>query len=202
VVYPYGLSIRYSKHRELLDLVASWAILTIAFSMRAIVRGEYILVPAYALAVLLGFLFHEIAHRNAARKLGVYATYRAWYLGLLFALLLGIATQGRFLIAAPGAVEIYMPWYDPVIAGVIAMWGPLTNIVIAIIAIPLTYLGGIAKYYAIVIGYVNAFLAFFNLLPIPPLDGYKVFRYSITRWIILFLAAMTLVVMYITEIFI
>jgi Zn-dependent protease len=35
--------------------------------------------------------------------------------------------------------------------------------------------------------FVNVFLALFNLLPVPPLDGSKVFAWSKARWATVFL---------------
>ncbi|TLZ55689.1 MAG: hypothetical protein E6K17_05280, partial [Methanobacteriota archaeon] len=40
------------------------------------------------------------------------------------------------------------------------------------------YVGGILYFSA----YINAFLGVFNMLPIPPLDGSKVFRWNVAIW--------------------
>jgi len=99
----------------------------------------------------------------------------------LIALAFAFATRGKFVFVAPGAVEIYMPIYIPSIELEIALAGPLTNVLIASLCIPLHMLKEL-HIYAYVVGSTNSFLAFFNLLPIPPLDGYKVFRISLKHW--------------------
>ncbi len=198
-VQAYGFVSPRKEKRELLDLIISWGVITLAFSWRDLVFGNVGSLPAYALAVFLGFLLHEIAHRNVARRLGIYAYYQAWYPGLIMALLVSALTGGRFVIAAPGAVMI--EWADPYLASIVAIWGPITNALIALVVYPLMYLGGAVASYATVIGSVNALLAFFNALPVPPLDGYRVFTYSTKRWTLLFLASILVLVLYVPMLF-
>ena len=155
-----------------------------AFSWRNLVHGDAIGFCVYAIAVFLGFLLHELAHRSVARRLGFFAYYRAWYPGLAMAIVISVATGGRLIVAAPGAVVV--EWADPYSMSVIAMWGPLTNALIAMLTYPLTLLGGVVTGYAWIVGNVNAMLALFNALPIPPLDGHKVLSYSVKRWVALF----------------
>ncbi|MEL9940996.1 MAG: hypothetical protein QW348_04690 [Ignisphaera sp.] len=167
--------------RELFDLIASAFVVFVIFSLPYINPPNYEMLVSYLLATATAFVFHELAHRAVARSKGVFAVYRAWYLGLLISLVLAIATRGTFVFIAPGAVEIYMPIYLPSIESSIAIAGPTTNVVISLLCIPLSMVPRISVY-ARVVGYVNSSLALFNLLPIPPLDGYKVFRYDVVRW--------------------
>jgi len=179
--------------RELFDLFVSTMVVFLAFSINYIARGDVKMMLAYLFATITAFLLHELAHRWVARSHGVYAIYRAWYPGLLLALLLAIGTRGSFVFVAPGAVEIYMPIYIPQLEADIAIAGPMTNVAVALICLPLTltHIPRISSYFY-VIGYVNAFLAFFNILPIPPLDGFKVFRVSKVRWIITLILAIAM----------
>jgi len=174
--------------RELLDLVIAWIVITVAFSASAIWERLYVLVPIYATATLLGFVGHELAHRFVGRKFGAYTEFRAWYLGLAIALVTGIATRGSFIVAAPGAVYIYSTWLTPYEEALIALAGPTVNLVIGLICLALRAAlpYGYAWLFASIVGSVNATLAFFNMIPVPPLDGYKVFRTSIVRWAIVF----------------
>ena len=65
--------------------------------------------------------------------------------------------------------------------GIVAIAGPASNILIALIfSIYIRYLGADVMLYAagqlsILIVLVNITLAVFNMMPIPPLDGFKVF---------------------------
>jgi Zn-dependent protease len=61
------------------------------------------------------------------------------------------------------------------------MAGPLTNIVLAIIMLPLLFLGFESKILTeiIVSGYlINAWLALFNLIPLWNFDGAKIYAWN------------------------
>lgn len=174
------------KKQEIEDLVISFKVLTLVFS-----RFNIKIIPYVALGIFTAFIFHEIAHRQVARKYGYYAIYRRWDTGILLALFLGILNKLlglRFLFVAVGAVQVYSlyaGWEDREIYGKISLAGPVTNILVGIIAIALLSFGkpfgvvGVSLYYA---AYINLLLAFFNLLPIPPLDGYKVLKWNPGYW--------------------
>ena len=42
------------------------------------------------------------------------------------------------------------------------------------------------------LGYMNAFLALFNMLPIPPLDGSKIYKWNPAVYIMMLVASATL----------
>ncbi len=142
------------------------------------------------LGVLTAFFFHEIAHKLMAQKYGLWAEYRMFPKGLRLALLLGVFTP--IVFAAPGAV-MFRGQVRAFEMGKIAVAGPLANIIIAMITLPLylfvffedILLGRIVLF----ICFINALLATFNLLPLGPFDGAKVVRWNATVWIILFIIA-------------
>jgi Zn-dependent protease len=113
--------------------------------------------------------------------------------GLGFALFLGLLTP--FVFAAPGAV-MFMGGSRDHETGKIAMAGPLANIIISLITLPI-YLFVVFEFQIIgqLIGFIcliNAFLATFNLLPFGPLDGIKIIRWNATVWIILLIIAVSI----------
>jgi len=193
--YYYRYYIGWYRYREVVDLIISWGILTVVFSWSNVVRGDIAALPIYGLAVLLSFVIHELAHRNVARKLGAHSYYQAWYPGLLMALLICAISSGRFVIAAPGAVVVESPSMR--IAGIVALWGPLANAIMALCMYPLSRLCHPIAIYTLIIGNVNSLLALFNALPIPPLDGYKVLRYSPKQWLCLFIASALIYLAYV-----
>ncbi len=195
---PYRGSRRYliSKSREVIDLLASWAALTLAFAAGEVLRGNYVWLIISAVAVATAFVFHEIAHRQVARKYNLFARYKAWYKGLVLALAIAFISAKLFgtpfIIAAPGAVYI-MAYYGippPDIEFRVSVAGPVANMLVAIalfvasIVVPYPL-----NIYLRFISNVNAWIAFFNLLPIPPLDGFKVIRYSLTTWLVVIATA-------------
>jgi Zn-dependent protease len=183
------------RYRELRDFFLSIAVLGIAFSWRYLIDKLYSYALAVFIAIGIGFLFHELAHRFTARRFGAYSRYRAWYLGLLLALVISIASRGSVVFAAPGNVEVYRPWYSPRADLFISLAGPLANIVIALISTAIYTYTRIDYIY--IVGYINTILAFFNLLPIPPLDGYKAIRRNIFLWLVSFLISLALILHYI-----
>ncbi len=179
--------------RELADLAISWAVLTVCFAI-AFMGLTPLSIAASGLAVLTGFVFHELAHRFTAERHGCLARYKAWYTGLLLAFVLAVFMKVVF--AAPGAVMIYYCAYplDRRTYGKIALAGPLTNMIIGYASLAaLLVLGPMLSSVAYVIiwsmAYVNLFLAAFNLLPIPPLDGSKAIRYNAALWLLLLIAS-------------
>jgi len=194
--YSYGYvkpKISFSK-TELIHLFISIVILTIAFasafSYPVYVRWRYFLykaIPMAFLAIITAFVFHELAHKFTGQKYGYWSEYRMFPQGLLFALLLGLTTP--FVFAAPGAVTIFgMPTREE--GGKIAMAGPLTNIIVSIVfyILSLFCFQNIFRFVA----WVNIFLAAFNLIPLGPLDGKKVFYWDIKIWATLLIISVAL----------
>ena len=189
---------------ELKQLVISMSVLTIAFAfalsnnnlIEGLGRGfniDFFLKGLLysALGIVTAFFFHEMSHKFMPQKYGLWAEYRMFPRGLLLALLLSILTP--FVFAAPGAV-MFMGGSRSHETGHIAIAGPMANIVISLITFPLyiylfeTQIGQILG----LICFINAFLAFFNLLPFGPLDGMKIIRWNATAWILTLIIALVL----------
>jgi Zn-dependent protease len=148
------------------------------------------------LGIVTAFFFHEISHKLMAQKHGLWAEYRMYPQGLRLAILLGIFTP--FVFAAPGAV-MFRGGSRNYETGLIAIAGPLSNIIIALITYPLylfvlfeeSFIGQIVGFICL----INAFLATFNLLPFGPLDGVKVIRWNATVWIIMLIISIVVLMM-------
>ncbi len=166
--------------REIKEILISIIVLSLAFAI-AWTRGAYFLLlnflPISFLAVVTAFACHEIAHKYAGIRYGYWSEYRMFPQGLLFALLLSFV---GFVFAAPGAVMIFgVPTREE--SGKISMAGPMANILVAIIFMLLAS-SGIFYKISIFVAHINAFLAFFNLIPLGPLDGRKIFVWNIAVW--------------------
>ena len=182
------------RAKELRDLVISALVLALAFGIA--LSGGFpafqhlsILVFAFGtslVAVSLGFVFHELAHRFVARRFNYFAEYVMWPLGLIVAL--GISLFG-FIFAAPGAVMIQSRAdvrgtisLSNRKVGLISLAGPAANIGLAVVFL---VLDAIRPALLFTLGaYINALLALFNLIPFGPLDGVKVFRWNKGFWLI------------------
>jgi len=167
---------------EIKELLISIAILSFAFSIAQSYPNysEFIIfLPVSFLAVITAFACHEISHKYAGIKYGYWSEYRMFSAGLLFALLLSFA---GFIFAAPGAVHIFgMPSREE--NGKISLAGPMANMAMTSIFLPLSNLGFAQSIFSS-IAVINAFLAFFNLLPFGPLDGRKIMKWNFGVWLI------------------
>ncbi len=180
------------RRNEVRDLLVAWFVLSFAFSAGALFDPGYFL-NIFALSLVtvgLGYILHELAHKFTARRYGAIAEFRLWTWGLMLALLLALASGGRIIFAAPGAVYI-MPLAQPLYGsyrsirretGLVALSGPLTNAVLAIFFFSLSLLGGFFHLVGLWGCDVNLWLASFNMLPLLYLDGWKVFSWSRAIW--------------------
>lgn len=181
------------KKREVVDIVVALLTLSLGFSI-AMAERNLVLVPLFfpfaLFTLLFAFIGHELAHRQVARRLGYFAYFQADYRLLPLAVILPLFVG--IVFAAPGAVVIspfrlYGHGDEGRDIFFISAAGPLTNIVFATL--------GLAAYlwtgYGPLLGfaYVNAWLALFNLFPLPPLDGEKIIRSNLPMWLLLIVTA-------------
>ena len=188
-----GKKFRFTS-KELFEMLVSAAVITFIFgyadfknaSPDQLLRIGAIYFPIIGLA----FIFHETAHKLTAQSFGCWSEYRMWAEGLIIALVLRLTLGFTFI--APGAA-----YFSPFKHGIplqqfkltkrevgwIGIAGPLINIVLGVLFY-IAWLFGILPlaingFSVLLLGaYVNFMLAFFNMLPIPPLDGSKVWRWS------------------------
>jgi len=132
------------------------------------------------LLVIVSFLFHEFGHKFVAQKHGLWSEFRMWPAGLFLTL---ITPFIGFLFAAPGAVMIAGNM-DEKTNGKVGIAGPIVNLVMSAIGLvglfTINHSGWVIFF--LMLGNLNAFLALFNLLPIPPLDGSKIVRWNPIVW--------------------
>ncbi len=177
----------------------------ILFSLRGLSQETIISTLLMVPAVLVAMTFHEFAHAFAADRLGD-TTPRSQ----------GRVTLNPISHIDPvGFVMLLFAnigWGKPVqinpnnftsnkskaaCEAIVALAGPLMNIVLAIVFMiiynlivkfmPLTYYVQILELFVYAIVWVNIGLGVFNLIPIPPLDGSKIFSlilpYNVKQWI-------------------
>ena len=191
--------------KEIRDLIISFIVIALGFTI-LYSNGDYsnigLVFPIVMIGVGAGFIFHELGHKFVAMHYGYYAEYELWPTGLIIAL---VSSFFGFIFAAPGAVVIYSNGMEKKTNGIISIAGPIVNIILGLIFfLILGSLGnfvytetGAIVYLICVLGTrINFFLAAFNLLPIPPLDGSKVMAWSVPIWLITFAIAAILVLFF------
>lgn len=183
------MNISFSS-RELRDLLVAWVALGVAFAIFFAGGGQraisMLLGGSFGVALVVslltagvGFLLHEVAHKVVAVRYGQVAEFRADY-GML-----GIAIMSAligFIFAAPGAVY-HRGMLTEREHGLIALAGPVTNLLLLLAFAPLFVAGVVAGSGLLeLIGsrglVINAFLAAFNMLPFGSLDGRTVKAWS------------------------
>jgi len=198
------MRIKFSE-TEIIDLLWAWAALTFAFAVLlggGIGSGFFMFLIISGLTIGLAFILHEMAHKFVAQRYGCWAEFRKWNFGLILAVIMSFL---GFIFAAPGAVMI-SGMVSREQNGKISAAGPLTNIALAALFLLakiflLPQITGEAFFFVGLIVHVgliaNAFLAVFNLLPIPPLDGSKIMPWSFSLWLgIMVLAGFLVVIGY------
>ncbi|PSQ29144.1 metalloprotease [Halobacteriales archaeon SW_10_68_16] len=179
-------TVRFSR-RELRDLGAAWVALGVAFTIflgRGVIQGLLAgtvgagtAARLFALSMLTvgtGFLLHELAHKVVAVRFGQVAAFRADYGMLGLAVL---AAMVGFLFAAPGAVY-HRGQITTRENGLIALAGPVTNIGLAALFVPVVFAPGFAGDVGEMGVFINVLLAGFNMIPFGPLDGRKVLAWN------------------------
>lgn len=148
-----------------------------------------------ALTAGIGFLLHELAHKKVALKYRCHAEFKSFDFMLLLAI--GMSFFG-FLLVAPGGVFIRRDHkrISKRENGWISLAGPLTNIALALVFLLLLFvfkegfINNMANY-----GFeINAWLAFFNMLPFSILDGKKVFDWDKKVGFLMLIGSLTLLI--------
>ncbi|MBO0889051.1 hypothetical protein J2P12_08140 [Candidatus Bathyarchaeota archaeon] len=188
---------------EIGSIVIAWVVLSFGITYQYLVGlfngipNSVDYVAAGFIATATGFIIHEMGHKFVAIGRGYIAHFRLWTWGLVLTLFTVIATGGAFLFGAPGAVYI-APGAAAGYSGygytwsssptdveqenmIISAAGPGINLAFALAfltlfaVVPFGFLGLVALF-----GFqLNVGLGSFNMLPVPPLDGSKIFRKSI-----------------------
>lgn len=196
------MNIHFSD-QEIKEIIIATVVLSFAFGIAlhpgsifaASLESLVTAVVVSFIAVGIGFIAHEvIGHKFPAQKFDYHAEFKKWNFGLLIALVFSL---GGFVFAAPGAVVIrpkaniwgHITSMTRKRMGIVAAGGPVVNLILAMVFYSLSVVFPVQ-----IIGFelfrfattVNIWLGIFNMLPVPPLDGSKVFAWDKKAWIALF----------------
>ena len=157
-----------------------------AFSGNGLIDGNFNIIrllemlPFSLIAVLSAFALHELAHKIAGNFFGFPAGFTYSKRGLYFALFMGVILGLAF--AAPGAVMIYgRPTRKE--NGIISLAGPLMNLSMGIIFFVVGFILFLLSFEffgrgIIFISLINFFIGCFNMVPIMPFDGSKIWKWN------------------------
>lgn len=192
------------NNQEATEILISVIAISLALSLNTMGVGEVFsdmpyfvqLASFFLIVVGTGFVLHELAHKFTAIYFGHLAQFRMWTQGLMFMGVLAVLPT-RFMFIAPGAVYI-RGWGRQITKaenGIISAAGPATNLAIALCAIvayvfvgPLVMeVGGAGAQFELLssLAWINVFLGLFNMIPIFPLDGSKIWAWSPVVYVLL-----------------
>jgi Zn-dependent protease len=177
--------------------IAALLVIGIGFSISLynIRDSTWLMSAVFSVCLMSSFLVHELAHKIVAQKHGLWAEFRLTIWGAV--LTLAAIFLPLFKIIAPGAMMISGPTNKWSILK-ISVAGPITNIIFSSVFCGLSpIVQSISSGYSTVllfIGYINAFIALFNLLPFGVFDGLKIFRVDKKIWAIAFIASLVLLI--------
>lgn len=132
-------------------------------------------------------ILHELGHKFVAIALGFQASFQIYWMGLGLGVILKLISS-PFLILAPAYVTI-PAGIPPLESSLIAFAGPFINLVLWLGSAYLLKYKKLKKntmYILALTKRINMILFFFNLIPVPPLDGYKVLSGLIEYFKIIF----------------
>lgn len=189
------------SHGEIQSIIVAWVVLSVGITYSHIVglfqgnQSNLEVIVAGFIATATGFILHEMGHKYVAIRHGYTAHFQMWLWGIALTLITAVLSGGGFIFGAPGAVYIapaaigafgygyYSSNYK--IADhdyenmIISAAGPGLNLAFAIFFFVLVNVSR-ANSFASILGIygfgLNVGLGSFNMLPIPPLDGSKIFR--------------------------
>lgn len=171
----------YFSRIEIRDLAISSLVITAIFAYPYILSPHLpIIFGIYLLFIGLGFAIHEIAHKFMAIHLGAVSEFRMWGQGLAFAVLMRVI--GGPIFIAPGATYWAKRFASAEDYGKVSAAGPVANIVLALLFLALALVLTPLKLLFTMGAEINSYLALFNLIPFPPLDGSKIMSWKPAIW--------------------
>jgi Zn-dependent protease len=194
----------HTSDKELKDLLIAWILISITFAivrstsieqtniLGVISKQFLITIIISAITVGLGFLLHELAHKVVAQHYKCWAEFRADMTMLMMALLMSFL---GFVFIAPGAVMIF-GHINKKQNGIISLAGPLINIIIAVLFLPLLFINITNPIWKEIINsgfLINAWLGLFNMIPLWNFDGAKIWRWSKTAYFTTTIVSATLI---------
>ncbi|MEM0355402.1 MAG: site-2 protease family protein [Desulfurococcaceae archaeon] len=185
---------------ESLSILVTIFVISLVFGSIHLLLGDYIRFIIVSSVVSLSIIIHELAHKYVAISLGCYSRYVLHPLGLVLTLISAIPFI-PIKIIMPGVTLVSLYTYDPFtfrkINGLTSIAGPLSNIILAIISIIIRIvaypiMSPIWRSILYLMLRINSWIALFNLIPLPPLDGSKVINWKPTLWLSAFILSIIL----------
>jgi Zn-dependent protease len=183
--------------RKEVEHLAIAALLVIAVGVSSVLYGSIsfqgsltMSIVAFTVILMISFFIHEVAHKIAAQRKGLWSEFRLTLWGSLLTLIFAFLPI-KFI--SPGAVMIAGAAERKEI-GEISIAGPIINIILSILFLGTAFASGPFITIFLFGGFFNAYIAAFNLIPFGVLDGRKIFNWNRIIWGLAFAASAALTV--------
>lgn len=151
----------------------------------------------------LSFLFQQLVQKSVAQVYGASTRYKLWIPGLMIACVVGLFSLGDIVVFAVGIVSIQQ-FYGSRLGkksvklgederGKIVLSGVLANLFLAFLIKLLAPFLNEGVWFAGVM--INLWMAFYNLVPVPPLQGSYVFMWNRVVWAVVTVLTLSCLVM-------
>ncbi len=135
-----------------------------------------------AIIVALALLVRVSVEKIEALRRGYRLEWKMSFYGLLIGLILVFISNGLLFLLIPGGIVVYMIkrlrlgklWYglNRFEVALVALTGLLANVVLAILFKALMFVSASSLLHKAMV--INVLLAVFSMLPIPPLEGFRI----------------------------
>jgi len=173
--------------QEIFSLVVSLSVLTFAFSYAKAETLNQILslIPIVLVAAAIVELVKDLVREVVARSQGIWSEYRLWYFGLAMFLISSIAFKAPF--SSPNRIRHHSPKFTRRSIGLVSLTAVIVPLAFAAIFYMLfangfTLIGNMGLVICLT-------AAFFDTIPIPPMNGKDIYDWSKVLWLILFIAS-------------
>jgi hypothetical protein len=173
---------RYSNltPSELRNVIVTILVLAFIIAFR---EFNLINIVSSLIIVSLSILIHLLAQRITGLSIGYLTEYKIWSFGLLFAIIVAFVSNGVVWLLIPGGIIIHhlaghrigfaRYGLNYLGIGMIALWGSVASIFLAIFFKIVYAVFPLAILHKAMI--FNIALAVYTMLPIPPLNGSRLF---------------------------
>ena len=184
------------NENEIKDIIISIISLAVISSINALFTGDswFASFIVYLVAVSIALFTKLYSHKRIGEKFDCTAIYKFNYYLFIISMLTALLFQGIFVFAALGSIMINSSYYTRLghkfvnisrrEAGLIALSGPMANIVLAITSLLLYPL--FPPFFS-ALRNISVFMALFSLVPIPPLEGHFILWWNRPVWLACFL---------------
>lgn len=170
--------------QEIFSIIVSLAVVTFAFSYAKAETLNHILplIRIVLVTAVIVDLVKDLVREAVAKSQGVWSEYRLWYFGLAMFLISAIVFKAPF--SSPNRVRHHSPKFTKRSTGLVSLTAVIVPLVFAAIFY-LLFVNGFT-----LIGNMGLVIcltaAFFDIIPIPPMNGKDIYDWSKALWLILF----------------